>query len=237
MLFPFNFANKIILILMNIPESTVQYISEVSRKYNKDFQICSKGEPDCLLKIITPLVLLFNKKFTTNYITVLFGKMWVPATFEESANESLWLRTTIHETMHEKDRTKLGSLLFTFLYLFPQNLSLLAFLALGACGGHLAWLWWLLCLLFLAPMPAPGRAWLEVRAYRTNLLFAKTVWKYDDTQMATLAVWLAEKMAGPDYYFSWMFKSHLEKVFLNMEFMEEEEYKEIEEWVKAHHRS
>jgi hypothetical protein len=222
---------------MQVPESTQQYISEVSSKYNKDFQICSKGNANWLLKIITPVVSLFNPKFTTNYITVLFGKMWVPADFDKTTNESGWLRTTIHETLHEKDRAKFGSFLFTLLYLFPQSLSPLALLALGACGGTLGWLWWLLALLCLAPLPAPFRTWFEIRAYRTNLLFSAVVWKYDTEQMDRLCEWFVQKLAGPDYYYPWIFKRHLRKVFSDTSFRDTPEYKEIEEWITRNYRA
>jgi len=222
---------------MQIPASTQQYISQVSSKYNKDFQICSKGNPNWLLKIITPIVSLFNPQFTTDYITVLYGTMWVPVDFDQRTNESGWLRTTIHETMHEKDRMRFKSVLFTFLYLFPQSLAPLALLALGACGGNLLWLWWLLALLYLAPMPAPFRTWFEIRAYRTNLLFAQTVWKYDAEQLSRLQEWIVDKLAGPDYYYSWTCKRQLRKILSDMSFMETEEYVEIKEWILNNYRA
>ena len=62
---------------MNIPIIAQKYLDEVTRaKYNKDFVILSKKNPDLLLKIITPIVMLFNKKFNTGFITILFGKMY-----------------------------------------------------------------------------------------------------------------------------------------------------------------
>ncbi len=45
---------------MNIPIIAQKYLDEVTRaKYNKDFVILSKKNPDLLLKIITPIVMLF----------------------------------------------------------------------------------------------------------------------------------------------------------------------------------
>ena len=134
---------------MNVPPIAQKYLDEVTRaKYNKDFVILSKRNPDLLLKIITPIVMLFNKKFNTGFITILFGKMWMPYDFEKDATDERWLSILIHETFHEMDRKNFTTPLFTFMYLFPQGLALLSLLAFGAIWGGSAWLWWLLCLLF-----------------------------------------------------------------------------------------
>ncbi|MCP4923974.1 MAG: hypothetical protein GY915_08110 [bacterium] len=112
----------------------------------------------------------------------------------------------------------------------------MALLALGACGGDLAWLWWLFALACAAPLPAPFRTWFEIRAYRTNLLFAQAVWRHDEEQMKRLREWYVDKLAGPDYYYSWTCKCHLRKVLADMSFTKTKEYQEILEWISQNYR-
>ncbi len=217
---------------MNIPIIAQKYLDEVTRaKYNKDFVILSKKNPDLLLKIITPIVMLFNKKFNTGFITILFGKMWMPYGFEDDATDERWLGILIHETFHEMDRKKFTTPLFTFMYLFPQVLTLLSLLALGAIWGGPVWLWWLACLLFLAPLPAPFRMWFELRAYRTNLLFGKKIYKYNNVQSSFQKKYIAQNFTGPNYYFSWPFKDHVLKMLNDESYRGKKEYKEIEAWL------
>jgi len=221
---------------MNVPPIAQKYLDEVTRaKYNKDFVILSKRNPDFLLKIITPIVMLFNKKFNTGFITILFGKMWMPYDFEKTANDERWLSILIHETFHEMDRKKFTTPLFTFMYLFPQGLALLSLLALGAIWGGSAWLWWLLCLLFLAPLPAPFRMWFELRAYRTNIMFGKMIYGYNYVQSNFQKKYIAYNFIGPNYYWSWPFKSHVLKMLDDESYREKKEYKEIEAWLNRNY--
>jgi len=218
---------------MNIPPIAEKYLNEVTRtKYNKDFVILSKKNPDLLLKIITPIVMLFNKKFNTGFITILFGKMWMPYGFEDGATDERWLSILIHETFHEMDRKKFTTPLFTLMYLFPQWLGLLSFLSLGAIWGGGMWLWWLACLIFLAPIPAPFRMWFELRAYRTNLLFGKKIYNYDKANLEIQKKWYAHNaFLGPNYYFCWPFKKHMLKLLSDTTHRDKKEYKEIEAWL------
>lgn len=69
----------------------------------------------------------------------------------------------VHECRHMVDMKLITVPLFAFLWTFPQNLFLLAFLAPFTSN----WMWFFL--LALLPWPAPGRAWLESRAYAMNV--------------------------------------------------------------------
>ena len=119
---------------MNIPPIAQKYLDEVTRpKYNKDFVILSKRNPDLLLKIITPIVMLFNKKFNTGFITILFGKMWMPYDFEKDANDerSLQLRYS---------RLCIYSLKGLRFYLFlPSEQSGAGRLGSGGCCAFCSW--------------------------------------------------------------------------------------------------
>lgn len=90
----------------------------------------------------------------------------------------------------------LNIVLFSIAYTFPQCLSLLALLSLG---GNL---WWLLCLLLLAPLPAPFRMIAEIRAYRRS------------AELGAQKNHIVEAMSGKTYYWMWIWKKHLMKLLL-----------------------
>jgi hypothetical protein len=113
------------------------------------------------MQILSKL-LFFVPNFMTRYTTVWGGNIYLPDGWKKKGNIA---RTAViaHEGIHLHDRRILGKYLFNFLYLCPQILALFALLALG---GNL---WWLLCLLFLLPIPSVTRSLLEIRGYRMTM--------------------------------------------------------------------
>lgn len=102
--------------------------------------------------------------------TALYPCVYRPDVLFENKHDYKKLQ---HEWVHLKDaetlfgklpkKTKrLNLILFSLAYLFPQCLAIFSLLAFVN-------LWWLLCLLFLLPIPAPFRAMAELRAYRRNV--------------------------------------------------------------------
>lgn len=177
-----------------------RYIKEVSRKYSKDFQIKSKKNASGLYALVRPIIKLFNKDIDDKFITVLFGTVWVPENFMNS-NEMNVLEVMAHETVHEADRNRLGTLLFTILYLSPQILALGALLALFAIWFTNSWLWALLALLFLAPIPSLGRTYIELRGYRMNVLFMRKVDKVAEESLSPYLEYMAQNFTSGNYYF------------------------------------
>jgi len=148
-------------------------------------------------------LLFFNKKFMTNYITVIGYKVYVPKLPWNQENPLSACSVLAHEWVHMKDSKKFGPL-FKFLYLFPQILAPLAVFGFY----HSAFFLFILCLL---PLPAPFRAWFEFRAYVVSI--AVRWWL---TKQTTSYDWLTEQFTSSAYY--WMFPA---KAFLRKRFEKE----------------
>jgi len=150
------------------------------------------GKPQGWLMKLLSVVLFFNKGFFTKFTTVIGNSIYF--TSEEDyknkyARPVSLLVTLLHERHHIMQRKKVGLLIHTFIYLFPQVLALLS---LGAFWNP----WWLLCLIFLAPFPSPGRAWMEQEAYRISE--AVMYWAGGWTPNTYL---LAKNFTGSNYYY------------------------------------
>jgi len=126
-----------------------------------DFKIIEKK--DSRLMRILAKVLFFNKNFMTRYITVIGSTVYVPSKQRMKENPYAALELLCHEWVHMKDNKAMGAL-FKLLYLTPQIFSLVALASLWT--GNLLWL---LCLIFLLPMPSAARAELEMRGYTVSM--------------------------------------------------------------------
>ena len=174
-------------------ENTVSYLE----KQIKGFEV--KDKDDVWHQILIDKLLFFSK-----YIkmwSALYPKVWKP---KKRFND---YGTLQHEGVHLLDaQTFFGLLppkpvlrwinvaLFCAAYGLPQILALLAF---GAISGNF---WWLLCLLFLLPLPAPGRMWAEVRAYRRT------------RELGMPIEGMIENFTKEKYYFMWPFPKHIRKL-------------------------
>jgi hypothetical protein len=116
-----------------------------------------------------------------------------------------------HEIVHMTDDERLACDgfpgLFRIIYYFPQLLALLSLLSIGAFWD-LNWLWWLCALVFLAPLPSPGRKWAEMRGYQMSL--AANIWRGYEVKPETLD-WIIGCFTGPGYYYMWPFKNKVEQ--------------------------
>ena len=219
---------------MIIPAKMQKFLDEVVYPVNPNFKIKNKGQKSGVYAFLSFFGKLFNPKIDTNYITVLSGECWYPASyFDESGNfkESHAegaIQIMAHETMHEYDRKRLGSFLYTMMYASPQILALLALGAIGAIWSP----WWLLCLLFLlllAPIPSPGRAYIEIRGYRVNMMLERMRAEYSDPQ--GYAEWAANtQFCSAAYFFMFPFKSYVVGKLLETEYEKEEIYSKIKKW-------
>jgi hypothetical protein len=132
------------------------------------------------------------------------------------------LETLEHEWVHLKDAgtmfglfkksSRFWAALWNALYLLiPQGLALLALLAIWV---HPAFL---LCLLCLAPLPAPFRAVAELRAYRRNVETQGT-----GTARLLLIDRLKPVFYGWSYYVMWPFPKAVERsLMLSSPYQEE----------------
>jgi hypothetical protein len=145
-----------------------------------------------------------------NMTTTMYPRVWFSSrSYVE--RQCPW-QTLHHEWVHLKDQATFfgllpwlpagfNSLLFNFAYLFPQILAPLGFL--GVLGNWVS-PWFYLCFLFfvfVAPIPAPFRAWAELRAYRRSIEVRSSDDLMDNVERFTAP------FTGPSYYYMWPFKT------------------------------
>jgi hypothetical protein len=159
------------------------------------FEIVSK-RGNRLMKLLS-VILFFNKRFMDGYITTLYPRVYVPDLPWNPERPVSRISVLAHEYVHMSDRKRLGWL-FNILYLSPQ---LFAVLSLGGFFNP----WWLVTLLFVLPIPSPGRAWLEFRGYRMTI--AVRWWL---TGQETNTVWVEQQFTGSGYYWMFPFKRILD---------------------------
>ena len=219
---------------IKLPGIVQKFMEEVAWKVNPNFQIRNKAKPDGLYSIVSKVVGLFNKTVDTHYITVINGQCWFPAKyFNEAGTEMLdgTIRTIdilAHEVVHEYDRARLGTVPFTLMYLFPQILAVFSLLSILAFWNT-TWLVCLLFALFLAPLPAPGRAWIEIRGYKTIMsLGTLNAW---DPALLSYSI-IKNNFTSANYYFMMPFFDWTSKRLLDTSHESEEIYKTIISWYK-----
>jgi hypothetical protein len=164
-----------------------------------NFEIVSKTT-SFLMKVLS-VILFFNRSFMTSYISVIYPRMYVPKLPWKENDHYSAILVLAHEWVHLSDRKRFG-LLFDIGYLFPQCLAFLSLLA------PFLSVWWLLCLLFLLPIPSPTRAWLEFRGY--SMTMACKWWL---TGNEINYYWIERQFVGQWYYFMWPFKGIVRKMF------------------------
>ena len=143
-------------------------------------------------------LLFFNKKFMTNYITVIGKTVYFPSREWLSKNRKSAAEVLCHEFVHISDEKNVGSFVFRLSYLFPQWLGLFAIAAIFAGP------WALIFLFFLLPLPAPFRTFWELRGYAmTDAVFYSRYKQFADLDFLT------KQFATSNYYFMWPFKKSL----------------------------
>lgn len=209
------------------------YIDEVGSKYDSNISVRPKDESK-LLRVLRPIVEIFNKRFWAGYITTIGNTIWVPEGWLENGDVKSRLQTIAHEVLHIKQSKQYTGPLFKFLYLFPQSLALFSLLSFLAIPFGLGWLWCLLFLLCLAPLPAPFRYMFELEAYRVKLVFFKHAWKTTPEMTQWAKDGIIKNLAKSDYYFTWPFSKWIQKDLDKEEKLEGEQYKEIIAFLERH---
>ncbi len=162
-----------------------------------NFDIRFKNES--MLMRLLGFILVFNKTFLTRYITTIGPVVYFPSKAGFLANQHGYVGVLAHELVHMQERKRTGDILYTVRYLFPQILAALSLLTVLAWVSP--WFWaCLLFLVFLAPLPSPGRRAIELNGYTMSL--AVHFWQggpIDQTEID----WYAAQFTGPSYYFMW----------------------------------
>jgi hypothetical protein len=118
------------------------------------------------MKCLNSLIKWFNPTFMEDYTTVIGYTVYFTGREYVESQPKEALQTLVHEAVHLLDTKHWGFPIFAFAYLFPQILALGVFLFPISS-------YFLFCLVFLLPFPAPFRAYFEARAYATDLILKR----------------------------------------------------------------
>lgn len=206
------------------------YLNQMEQKFNVKIQVLPKSQSK-LLKLLRPIIETFNKNYWNGYITTLGNTIWVPDDWLAQTNDINTILSKMevvtHESMHIKQAKEQTIFIHNILYLFPQILVIFSLLAFLAIPFGAAWLWSLLFLIFIFPLPAPFRYAKELEGYRTKILFFKYVYKVDDSGLQFAKNIIIEQMTSASYYFTWPFKNLIQKDLDNEAVLQKDEYKQI----------
>lgn len=170
------------------------------KKYNPKVSIKYK-DTSKLMKIIS-LILFFNKRFYTEYVTTIWNTIYFSSNKFIKTHPVASSRILLHEFVHVLDANKYSFILFSIAYLLPQILFLLTPLLL-----LINWQVALFGFIFLLPLPAYFRMKLELRAYLaeiyvSNKLAKKLGFEYDADQDK---ISMIKQFKSSSYYYMWIF--------------------------------
>jgi hypothetical protein len=185
---------------LELPEVVEKYIKQFGGDVNLSLKKDSK-----LMKIVGLFSRLFNPNFDS-YITTVGSNIYLSESFPKFP-PLVMIEILHHENKHVNSGKKLSFLLFGFCYLFPQIL----FLLLPIMWAIFGWLAGILCLLFLAPIPAPFRYKFELEAYEVYYLFGKYVYKLNDKDLQSVIQDIVNQLTQKWYYWCWPFPKSIEK--------------------------
>jgi len=153
------------------------------------------------------VILFFTPDFMTRYCTTVGSTIYVPEAWLEQHPYRL-LPVLAHETQHIWDHRRYH-VAYLLGYFVPQLLALGSLLAVLAVWFSNYWLWALTCLVFLAPLPAPGRMLIERRGYLMSLAVEYWMGAADPMKNG----WPVSAFVTAGYYFMWPFKKSLDRWF------------------------
>lgn len=216
-----------------IPIEIQEYIKNFEEKNKVSISVEAKNSSK-LMKIIGWIfkATKISPEFMTRYYTTIGNTIYIPEESITSQNSESLMRVIVHESIHIFDSKRFTSPLFKFLYLFPQSLSLFSLMSIFAFL-NVKFLFFLLFLLSLAPFPAPFRYWFELRAYRTSIIFAKEKDNLKQEEIEPIYKWIIDQLSTKFYYFTWPFPTKIYKHLKDESFMQDNEYKEIINWIKV----
>lgn len=168
------------------------------------FEILNKKQ-SLLINFMRGLM-FFKRRTREECVVAIYPNIYVSETPYKPYNHLAAIEVLAHEYVHLKDCRDM-SLIFNFLYLSPQILSVFGFLGLALSP------WFLLFFLFILPWPSPGRAWLEIRAYRMSL--AILYWFTAESDLSFAVDHFTHQFASSNYYWMMPFKKLIHNIFTN----------------------
>jgi hypothetical protein len=191
---------------------------DLIKKYVPKIKVTLKSQSKLHQLIDRLLKVLGNTKYLSECWTTLHTWIARPTMCDDSPYQNEW-EVILHEGQHAIDSSKVGAIPFAFIYLFPQLLGIatilyaVALVPLLIYGASLWFLLGLIGLIFLLPLPAIGRTYLELRAYTVSMGVAYWAGTLDDETFWIDSV--ASIFAGPIYYKMWPFPRVIKWWFTN----------------------
>lgn len=162
---------------------------------------------------ILGVLLFFNKRFMTDYVTTIGKTVYWPNLEEIHIDPFGSFHTYFHEAQHGHDYIRF-KILFTSSYISPQIFALPFLLAFLAIPFSNEWLYCLLFILLAAPIPSYFRSMWEWRGSSCNL--ALSIWRTGKVSDRRIE-FLVNRFKGPDYYFMWPFPKWFRKKLAKIE--------------------
>ena len=187
-------------------ESFVAHIRSLLPKY----RILRKKD-STLMKILNVL-LFFVPNFMTRFTTTVASTVYLTDNLMNEDSDAV-ISILAHEAQHVYDKNRITAVPYTLMYLAPQILVLCSLLSILAIWFSNAWLWSLLSLVLLAPIPSPGRMWVERRGYLMSL--ACHSWLRGEATGFRYINSYVKQFTAKNYYFMWPFGKSLETWFIN----------------------
>jgi hypothetical protein len=138
------------------------------------------------------------------FITTIRYTVYVPRPWHTIFSLETKFEVIAHELVHLMQYKRLRIIQPLF-YLMPQILALLVFLAFISP-------WFLLCLLFLLPLPSLGRYIYEFAGYRMSLYCVYLIYGSNVNREKIIEYYVSYFTKG-NYYFMWPFTKSLTKRF------------------------
>lgn len=189
---------------MNPIQDFVNHAKQYIPKFNVAFK-----QDSAFMKFLS-VIMFFNKKFMTEYITTIGNTVYLPSKESYEKEPEFWLDSVIHEFIHAMDYKKY-SILFSLSYLLPQLLVMGSLLSLFAIWYSKLWLLSLWFLTFITPLPAYFRMKWELRGYTMDAALA--YWR--EPRKMIVANDYVNMTLGPGYYFMWPFRKNMSNRFLS----------------------
>ncbi len=188
---------------MTTEQEKLDAVVKVIKGFDSSFSVKQKTASKLMRAVGALLSKIGNPDFTNKFWTTIWSTSYRPATTDQGPAKGEW-KVMMHEGQHIVDNQTISRPLFSLLYVLPQALCLLPVLLVLL--GLSPWLL-LAAPLFLAPLPAPFRAWLEYRGYCVSL--AADYWSGKEPNPE----WATQYFTTGAYYFMFPFKGFMLKRF------------------------